>query len=177
MLGRYIAFAVGVCGFAAVVTSPSPDGEMGSSIDSSNSFKLQQSKQQSQASAGWFSGDHALERSSDGHFYATAYVSGTPVRMMVDTGASVIALTSSDAVAAGLSWDESQVRHIGSGASGAVYGVPMRLSDVEIGGMVRRDVDAVIIPEGLEISLLGQSYLSRLGTVEITGNQMVMSAQ
>ena len=94
---------------------------------------------------------------------------------MVGTGASVIALTGRDAMAAGLYWDDSEITHIGSGASGAVYGVPVRLAEVEIGGMVRRNVDAVIIPEGLGISLLGQSYLRQVGAVEIAGNQMVFS--
>ena len=41
--------------------------------------------------------------------------------------------------------------------------------------MVRHNVDAVIIPDGLEISLLGQSYLAQIGSVEINGSQMVMS--
>ncbi|MEM6477106.1 MAG: TIGR02281 family clan AA aspartic protease, partial [Pseudomonadota bacterium] len=131
----------------------------------------------SQASADWFAGDHTLERQADGHFYASAIVDGAQVRMMVDTGASVIALTAADASAAGLYWDDSEVRMIGRGASGAVYGVPARLDEVEIGGMVRRNVDAVIIPQGLGISLLGQSYLKQISGVEIADNKMILSGR
>ncbi len=175
MLGKYIAFALGVCGFALLVV-PSADEEAGDAIgENGDVMSVRVDHSQRSSTTDWHTGDHTLQRERDGHFYADAFVSGTPIRMMVDTGASVIALTASDAMAAGLHWDSSEVRHIGSGASGAVYGVPRRLSEVEVGGMTRRNVDAVIIPEGLEISLLGQSYLSQIGSVEISGGQMVMA--
>ncbi|MBO6610094.1 MULTISPECIES: TIGR02281 family clan AA aspartic protease [Altererythrobacter] len=175
MLGKYVAFAIGVCGFALLIV-PSGDNQFATESGQERevmSVHVDPARQQS--SNAWYSGDHTLQREMDGHFYANAYVSGTPIRMMVDTGASVIALTANDASAAGLYWDNSEVRHIGSGASGAVYGVPTNLAEVEIGGMVRHNVDAVIIPDGLEISLLGQSYLAQIGSVEINGSQMVMS--
>lgn len=175
MLGKTIAFAAGVCGFALLVVPSSEETlEFASSADS-GVMNVRVDKTQRNSGTDWYSGDHILERAGDGHFYADTYVSGTPVQMMVDTGASVIALTASDATAAGLYWDRSEIRHIGSGASGAVYGVPTNLAQVEIGGITRRNVSAVIIPEGLEVSLLGQSYLAQLGSVEINGNEMVLS--
>ncbi|MEL6530602.1 MAG: TIGR02281 family clan AA aspartic protease [Pseudomonadota bacterium] len=118
---------------------------------------------------------HTLTRQRDGHFYASARVEGRNVRMMVDTGASVIALTGRDASAIGLRWNESDVRPVARGANGTVYGVRTRLRDVEIGGMQRQNVSAMIIPRGLDVSLLGQSYLSQIGTVEISNNQMILS--
>lgn len=118
-------------------------------------------------------GGHTLSRQFDGHFYASARVEGTGVRMMVDTGASVIALTGQDASAIGLHWNDTDVQPVARGANGTVYGVRAQLREVEIGGMVRRNVSAVIIPQGLDVSLLGQSYLSQIGSVEISGNEMV----
>ncbi len=178
MLGRTIFFAAAVLGFAALVAPTSPDSEMVKAPAKSNSpwSKASSTKSSgSSASSDWYAGDHTLSRQSDGHFYASATVDGVPVRMMVDTGASVIALTASDASAIGIRWDESQVRHIGQGANGAVYGVNTRLDEVEIGGMVRRNVSAVIIPQGLGVSLLGQSYLSQIDAVEIADDRMIMS--
>lgn len=173
MIGRFAFFAVIVCGFAAIVAMPSsPDEGTGSETNSNSSNSVLPS-----ANAAWFAGDHTLTREADGHFYAAAHIDGAPVRMMVDTGASVIALTANDAYAAGLHWDDSEVSHIGQGASGPVYGVQTRLREVEIGGMTRNNVQAVIVPEGLHISLLGQSYLRQIGAVEISGDQMVMSAE
>ena len=170
MLGRTIFFVAVVIGFTALVVPSSSDGDAGSveCIPKSAAGKGSGSE--------WYAGDHTLHRQSDGHFYASAYVDGVPVRMMVDTGASVIALTGSDAAAIGIQWDESQVSHIGQGANGAVYGVNTRLDEVEIGGITRRNVSAVVIPRGLGVSLLGQSYLSQIGAVEIANDRMVMSA-
>ncbi|MEL7446995.1 MAG: TIGR02281 family clan AA aspartic protease, partial [Pseudomonadota bacterium] len=125
----------------------------------------------------WLAEDHILERQPDGHFYVSANVEGTNVRMVVDTGASVVALTGRDASALGLDWDEADIRQIGQGASGAVYGVPANLSEIDIGGFAREDIEAVIIPRGLGVSLLGQSYLAQIDTVEISDDQMILRAE
>ena len=61
------------------------------------------------------------------------------------------------------------------GASGVVMGVPVRLPEVAVGDFVARDVEAVIVPEGLGISLLGQSFLSHIETVNISGDTLTLS--
>lgn len=121
--------------------------------------------------------DIALERQRDGHFYADVAVDGITSRMMVDTGASVIALTGDDARAMGLYWDDSEVGPVAQGASGVVYGVNTRLAHVRLGNFEAEDVQAMIIPEGLGISLLGQSFLSTVNSVEIADDQMVLASQ
>lgn len=83
-------------------------------------------------------------------------------------------LTGEDALAAGLSWDRSQVQPIARGANGTIYGVNLMLDEIEIGGITQRNVAASIVPEGLHISLVGQSYLSRMQSIEIEGNQMLL---
>jgi aspartyl protease family protein len=124
----------------------------------------------------WYAGETILQREADGHFYANASLDGMDVRFMVDTGASIIALTGDDAMAMGLQWDDAQVRQIGHGANGPVYGVATRISRVELGQFSANNVQAAIIPEGLRVSLLGQSFLSKIGKVEIRDNQMVFAA-
>lgn len=118
-----------------------------------------------------------LERARDGHFYADVSVDGQTARMLIDTGASVIALTGEDAAAMGLSWDESEVAVVAQGANGPVYGVAAVLPQVELGDFSAQDVPALIIPEGLHVSLLGQSFLSKIGVVEIAGDTMMMSSE
>lgn len=122
--------------------------------------------------AQWLSGQTVLSRQPDGHFYTAASVSGTQLHFLVDTGASIVALTANDASAIGLAWDPASVRPIGRGANGTVHGVPVLLDRVEINGLEARNVRAAIIPEGLDVSLLGQSYLSMIEKVEITEDQM-----
>lgn len=117
----------------------------------------------------------ALMRERDGHFYASPDIDGRSVRMMVDTGASIIALTGHDAEAIGVTWDPAAVRPIARGASGDVYGVPVTLANVTLGNLSASNVQAVIVPEGLDVTLLGQSFLTQVGKVEISGDRMVLS--
>ena len=65
---------------------------------------------------------------------------------------------------------------IGRGANGVVLGVGVRLERIEVEGIEARDVEAAIIPDGLDVSLLGQSFLSKIENVEISGNEMRLGA-
>jgi clan AA aspartic protease, TIGR02281 family len=124
----------------------------------------------------WLAGGTVLDRTADGHFYADADVESARIHFLVDTGASVIVLTGDDARAAGLTWNDGDVQPIGRGASGPVYGVPVMLPQVQLDGFEARDVQAAIVPEGLDVSLLGQSFLSRLDGVKIEGDRMTLNA-
>lgn len=115
-----------------------------------------------------------LDRKPDGHFYATADIGGTPVRFLVDTGASMIALTGEDARALGFSWDASELTHVGRGVNGDVMGKPVMLDSVAIGDVEFGNMRAVIIPDGLDISLLGQSFLERVDNVQIERDRMTI---
>ncbi|KHK89710.1 retropepsin-like aspartic protease family protein [Novosphingobium malaysiense] len=125
----------------------------------------------------WLSGGTVLERAQDGHFYADADVDARSTHFLVDTGASVVALTGSDAQAIGLVWNESDLVPVGRGASGTVYGVPVRLQRVELEDFAAHDVPAAIIPEGLDVSLLGQSFLAELKGVRIEGDRMILGGE
>jgi len=122
----------------------------------------------------WLTGSTVLDRQRDGHFYADATVNQRDTHFLVDTGASVVALTAADAEAAGLRWDDNDLSTIGRGASGDVKGVAVRLDSLELGGYEARNVDAVIVPEGLDVSLLGQSFLSQLHGVRIEDDRMIL---
>lgn len=118
--------------------------------------------------------DTVLGREPDGHFYADAEVEGMPVHFLVDTGASMVALTGADASNIGLDWSDDQLRYVGKGASGPIYGVPATLDQVSVGGFEGRNVAAVIIPKGLPVSLLGQSFLSHVPKLDIAGDKMTL---
>lgn len=115
-----------------------------------------------------------LRRAGDGHFYAGVTTNGRPITMLVDTGASVVALTGEDARAAGLQWNPAQLGVVAQGASGPIRGVALKLDRVTLGQHEARDVEAVIIPEGLPISLLGQSFLATIEPVRIEKDRMVL---
>ncbi|WP_333605888.1 retropepsin-like aspartic protease family protein [Novosphingobium sp.] len=119
--------------------------------------------------------DTVLVRESDGHFYADAGVNAHRTHFLVDTGASMVALTGDDARAIGLSWSEADIVPVGNGANGVVFGVPVKLDRIKLAGFQAYDVEAAIIPKGLEVSLLGQSFLTRLRGVRIEGDRMTLS--
>ena len=112
-----------------------------------------------------------LLRSPDGHFYADAQVNGAHVRFMVDTGASVVALTPADARRAGIVLPPERARAIGAG--GEVEVIPVTIERIALGPIEARGVRGAVA-EALPVSLLGQSFLGQVGSVEIRGDRMVL---
>lgn len=114
-----------------------------------------------------------LERSSSGHFYTYAKVNGELVRFVVDTGADVVALTREDAERVGVGVDPSTFEVIGEGASGPVRGARVKIGSVEVDGKLVNDVNGIVLADS-SLSLLGQSYLSQLTEVKMSGDYMVL---
>jgi aspartyl protease family protein len=114
-----------------------------------------------------------LKREPDGHFYADVEINNMPIRILVDTGASGIALTRDDARRAGLSVSVGMFDVVGEGASGDVKGEYAMLDTVRLGKETARQVPAVIL-DGGDQSLLGQSFLRQFDSVEIKGDRMIL---
>lgn len=114
-----------------------------------------------------------LDRADNGHFFTVADVNGEPIKFVVDTGATEVALTQDDARRAGIHFDPGQFDVIGTGASGDVRGQEVQLEDVVLDGKRVSGIHAVVL-DGLTISLLGQNYLRRLDSVSISGDKMTL---
>ena len=119
-------------------------------------------------------GEIAVPRSADGQFYTQALVNDRPVRFLVDTGATGVALTGDDARAAGIFWSPTDLEIVARGASGPVEGVRVTIDRIELGTREMRNFSAIIVPSGLPVSLLGQHYLAAMGTMRIEGDRMVL---
>lgn len=113
-----------------------------------------------------------LRRGPDGHFYADARINGSSARMMIDTGASIVVLSRDDARAAGIRISQSGFTARGQTAGGEIALHPVTINRLALGPLVARDVPAMVAENDLPISLLGQSFLSRVGHVEIAGDEM-----
>jgi len=122
----------------------------------------------------WNRGEVVLPRAGDGHFYADVVVDGASTRMLVDTGASMVALTGEDADAMGVRWNVQDLAQVARGASGPVYGVRVTIDRMQLGDFEARSVETIVVPEGLDISLLGQSFLAQIPRVEMAQNKMVL---
>jgi len=114
-----------------------------------------------------------LRRHPDGHFYADVEVNGATLQMLVDTGATQIALSREDARSAGLATSIGMPAVVGRGADGDVHGEIATLDSVSLGPKTVEGLSAVVLNSG-EQSLLGQSFLSKFDHVKIEGDRMVL---
>jgi aspartyl protease family protein len=116
----------------------------------------------------------SLRKEGDGHFWATAYVNGEPVKFLVDTGASLVALSLRDARKIGLDTDKLEQNAEVRTAAGRVKAAVTMIEAIEIDGVTVKNVQAVIIDKGLEHSLLGMSFLNRLDGWDVTPTAIVI---
>jgi aspartyl protease family protein len=117
----------------------------------------------------------SIARDGRGHFMADARVDGRNVGFMVDTGATVIALTESDAARLGIRPFAGDYTMNVSTANGSAKAAPARLASIDIGGVVVRDVDALVMPDRiLSQNLLGMAFLSKLKRFEYSGGRLVL---
>ena len=117
----------------------------------------------------------SIDRDRSGHFRTEARVDGNYLDFMVDTGATVIALKERDAARLGLFPSPGEFTANVSTANGQAKAARAHLASIEIGGVRVRDVDALIMPDGvLDQNLLGMAFLSRLKRFEYTGGKLVL---
>lgn len=117
--------------------------------------------------------DTVLEKKYNGHFYVDAKVNGELVNFVVDTGATVVALTVDDARRIGIPFSEGDFTVVAEGASGPVRGQNIKIASVSIDGKTVTDLEGSVL-EGLGVSLLGQAYLSRISSVQMAGDYMTL---
>lgn len=113
-------------------------------------------------------GSGAVSKGADGHFWADAEVNGEPVHFLVDTGATAVALTPTDAARLGFKPSDLNYGHKVTTAGGSSRAASVTLSSVSINGARLEDVKALVVADGLDVSLLGMSYLGRLTRFEAT---------
>lgn len=116
-----------------------------------------------------------VPRSRDGHYYLTLRVNGAPVDFVVDTGASEIVLTKEDAARAGLAVERLQFYGKAKTANGEVRTAPVRLEEVNIGGLRDTDVPAFVNEGEMFRSLLGMTYLNRWDRIEIAEGKLILT--
>jgi aspartyl protease family protein len=119
--------------------------------------------------------NHIIPKDGRGHFSTDGRIDGRKVSFMVDTGASVIALTESSAALVGIRPARGDYNAPVSTANGVVKGARARLPSVDVGGIEVRDVEAMVLPDNvLSENLLGLSYLSRLRRFEFANGKLVL---
>ena len=115
-----------------------------------------------------------IVKAADGHFWAEAKVDGRAVRFLIDTGATAVALSQTDAKRLGIDTKTLDYSYKVMTASGETRAASVKLASVSVAGVQVRDVDALIVEKGLETSLLGMSYLGRLSSFQATPRALVL---
>ena len=116
-----------------------------------------------------------LNADRQGHFYTYAHINGRSAKVMVDTGATIVALTFEAARDIGLHLNASQFTHRMRTANGIARMAPVTLDAVRIGDISVSDVRGVVAERGrLHISLLGMSFLGKLSNVAISSGELIL---
>ncbi|MEM7729494.1 MAG: TIGR02281 family clan AA aspartic protease [Pseudomonadota bacterium] len=111
---------------------------------------------------------------TQGQFFVQGRANQGHIRFLVDTGASTVALTAPDARKAGIDLNALRYDVLVDTANGRTKAARVVLDELRIGGVRVADVEALVMSDGLHISLLGMTYLGRLQKVEVLPNQMIL---
>lgn len=110
-----------------------------------------------------------------GHFVTSAEVNGRTIDVMVDTGASIVALTWEDAERAGIYVRPSDFTHRVNTANGQAKIAPITVDQISIGGITVRNVRAAVSEPGkLNQTLLGMTFLGRLSRADMRRGELLL---
>jgi len=115
-----------------------------------------------------------VPRSFGGHYHLSLTVNGTPLRFVVDTGATDMVLSRDDARAVGI--DPDRLAYLGRAetANGTVPIARVTLDTVTLGGISDSNVGASVNGGEMFGSLLGMSYLERFGRITIADGRLIL---
>lgn len=115
-----------------------------------------------------------IRLSRDGHFWAQVSLGGTERRMLIDSGATVTAVSVATAAAAGLEPRSGPIPMILNTANGPVRADQATLPEMKLGNIVARELAVVVSPAFGETNVLGMNFLSRLKSWRVEDNVLIL---
>ncbi len=110
-----------------------------------------------------------------GHFIARAKMNGRSLEVLVDTGATLVAINESTARKLGIKLSKEDFIHRVNTANGALMAAAAMIDEIQIGRVIVRDVQATVTPDkALSTVLLGMSFLNKLKKFEVSGGTLVL---
>jgi aspartyl protease family protein len=103
----------------------------------------------------------SLTADARGHFAAAGSLNGYPVTFLVDTGATAIAISATEAKRIGLDYKAGEATGVGT-AAGVVPAWRVKFNTVKVGSITLNQVDGMVVESGLNVPLLGMSFLNRM---------------
>ncbi|MEM9045502.1 MAG: TIGR02281 family clan AA aspartic protease [Pseudomonadota bacterium] len=121
------------------------------------------------------SGEVELRRTWDGHYRADTLVNGTNIRLLVDTGASMVLIPYEEAASVGIDVETLEYSMPVTTANGRSTVAPIMLDTVEIGPIKAHDVAAAVShPGSLKSGLLGMSFLEQLDETSFQRDKLIL---
>ena len=119
-------------------------------------------------------GETRIRQSPDGHFWVRVTVGGVKQRMLVDSGATVTALSARTAAAMGLEPSTGIVPVLLTTANGTVRAQTVTVPELRLGSIVARDLSAVVSPAFGDVNVVGMNFLSRLKSWRVEDNTLIL---
>lgn len=116
-----------------------------------------------------------LRLSPNGHFYADVTLNGVKRRMLIDSGATVTAISQRTAAEAGVKTDRSIIPVIIQTANGAVQAQTGTIAELRLGNVVARDLKVVVSPAFGSIDVIGMNLLSKLKSWRVEGRTLILT--
>lgn len=116
-----------------------------------------------------------IRMSPDGHFYVRAKIGGTERRLLVDSGATITALSPDTAAAAGVEVKPALFPVVLQTANGAIRAETGEVKELRFGNVVARDLAVVVSPAFGNIDVLGMNFLSRLKSWRVEGRTLILT--
>ncbi|MBK5265594.1 MAG: TIGR02281 family clan AA aspartic protease [Alphaproteobacteria bacterium] len=115
-----------------------------------------------------------IQKSLDGHFWVDGLVNGNHMRFLIDSGASVTAVSESAAIGAGLNIDQSGFPMMLTTANGSIEARRSNIAMLEIGPLRSSDLAIVVSPAFGDVNVLGMNFLSQLKSWRVEGDEMIL---
>lgn len=116
-----------------------------------------------------------IRQSGDGHFYARVRINGVERRMLIDSGATITALSVDTARAAGIDVSGPAFPVVLETANGAINARRGTAETVSIGGVLEtRDLSVVVSPAFGDLNVVGMNFLSRLGSWRVERRTLIL---
>jgi aspartyl protease family protein len=118
-----------------------------------------------------------ITQSPDGHFHAQVYINGVRTRMLIDSGATITALSETTAREAGIDTGGGGFPVLLTTANGTIAARRGTAKEVRIGTLETRDLTVVVSPNFGNINVIGMNFLSRLRSWRVEGRTLIMEPQ
>lgn len=119
-------------------------------------------------------GETRIPLAPDGHFWLRAEINGIPADFLVDTGATVTAVSNNVAERAGLEPRRGGIPVSIGTANGSVAAQVATAGEIRFGNVAARGLDVVTSPAFGETNVIGMNLLSRLHSWRVEGNTMIL---